>query len=607
MISKKIFPIIAILSITLLLSGCDYQFSKTFFNDIAGPDDTHPIELNLLNSGDTLIIPAYQTIHYAFDTHGLKVIGVHFTIGNRSMGDFTLGNGSFSINPSDFTPGIYTLKATIYTHSGTGSVADNFESEGYAAQREWVLLIDSRRVPTVSNAVFSRTPEGFLKISWEKCEQYNFYSYFLETPSGMRLSIHDRNQTSYVDSMFIGSGTATFYVQVLSEYGVVSSNWVNTTINESYPKISIERKGVDSLRVSWRNFKYKVKYKLFVENHFLYDKSTNLLATPSDTAIVIPQPGFGDWIDFTLQAYSYTETAQKKALYRTASYDTYYFGRYINSGITDFSYSKSDNVIYSSNNAYTYCHNMATMDIIKSIYYSSYGKNMNSCAMNSSKVALLSPYDLSIYDDKSLSTKIAMPLTRTLDYFNLCDNNIIVCASSAYGIEFIDVANKNIMASIKPPSYPVSNQWVSIATSLDARYTAVVNTGGIRVYEFSNKVITAKYSDNRSYSSCVFDKNNPYRLILTLTGSDVIEIRNATDFSLINTIKTGCNNIVLCNIDPQSGYLLTNTSDRVYIFNINTGKNIFSMRSTRQYPKLLNGYLFSNAGLCLNISEKLYE
>ena len=200
-----------------------------------------------------------------------------------------------------------------------------------------------------------------------------------------------------------------------------------------------------------------------------------------------------------------------------------------------------------------------------------------------------------------------MPLQRDPDYMSMSDNELVVITSQNYGLEYINVSEKKIIASQPLTYYSSANKWPVASSSNDAKYTCVLSTNGIIIYEFNNPVISRSYSATDVYRSCLFDKTNLYRLYLTKENSDILEIRNATDFSLTSTIKMNSSNAFLCNVDPLTGFLLTADLNNAYIISLRTGKTIYSLRCTSSKPRLYGGKLFSGNGMYIDISKKLYE
>jgi len=613
MIQKTIYKLFLLTLIILGLSGCEYELTKEYFRDLSKPSDTHSFDLNLKSAQDTILIYGKVNLSYDFNTDHLNVWEIKFSIGDKVIESTQNTSGYISLDAGDYSAGIYKLKATIYTHSGTTSMADNLGTEGYKVEKEWILEINNYYTPVISNPVISKTKEGFLKISWEKFNKPDlFISYNLDLPSNGKAVITDINVTSIVDSMYIGFGYSTMmYVLIKGEYNDRSSNYAFTGISYKFPSIQFEKVGLDSLRLYWNQSTYKTKYHVFVNKfypHYLYNSTTDLLKNNLDTSVVIHQAGFEDYSAFDLQIESYTTTAGRSPWKSTMNTVFYHWGLYfVNLGGLNLSYNIKENTLYYTVYGYVYSCDISTFQSFKSVWWSPTTTGNNACPTNSTKVAVLSPTDLYIYNNKNLDTNISMHLQRDPNYMSMSDNELVVMTSRNYGLEYISVAEKKIIATQPLMSYTSANQWSVTSSSNDAKYTCVVSTTGINIFEFNNPVVSKSYTASDVYRSCLFDKNSTYTLYLTKENSDILEIRNAADFSLINSIKMNSSNVFLCNVDPLTGFLLTADLSNAYIISLKTGETIYSIRCTSSKPRLFGGKLISGNGMYVDISEKLHE
>ncbi len=617
---KTISRLLLLAFIILGSSGCEYELTKEYFRDLSKPGETHSFVLNLNSIQDTVLIYGKVNLSYDFNTDHLDVWEIKFSLGDKEIESTQNTSGSISIDAGDYVAGIYKLKATIYTHSGTTSIADNLGTEGYKVEKEWILEINNYYRPVISNPVISKTKEGFLKISWDKFNKPDlFVSYNLDLPSNGKAEIKDINVTSIVDSMYIGFGySAMIYVLIKGENNNRSSNYAYTGVSYKFPVIHFEKVGLDSLRLYWNQSTYKTKYHVYIYKyypHYLYDANTDLLKNNLDTSVVIHQAGFEDYSAFDLQVESYTSSAGINPSKATMNTVFYHWGlTFVNLGGLNLSYNLKEDVLYYTVYGYVYSRNINTLQNYKSVWWSPTTTGNNACPTNSTKVAVLSPTDLYIYNNKNLDTNISMPLLRDPDYMSMSDNELVVMTSRNNGLEYINVADKKIIAGQPLTSYTSANQWSVTSSSNDAKYTCVVSTTGINIFEFNNPVVSKSYTSSDVYRSCLFDRNSTYTLYLTKENSDILEIRNAADFSLINTIKINrsnikmnSSNIFLCNVDPLTGFLLVADLSNAYIISLTTGKTIYSTRCISSKPRLFGGKLISGNGMYIDISEKLHE
>jgi hypothetical protein len=158
-----------------------------------------------LNS-DTLHVWKYTKFNFDLTSSKQEITNTTITYRDTEI-NFEGGKGSFDINPEALPEGTYTLKIKVYTHSGTGSLADKVGAEGYKFENDWVLLIEKPKAPDIT--ITSKIENGFLKFSWNKMKQdyfhsYNLYFYNEGLSYNYETKITDKNTTSYIDSLFVG-------------------------------------------------------------------------------------------------------------------------------------------------------------------------------------------------------------------------------------------------------------------------------------------------------------------------------------------------------------------------------------------------------------------
>jgi hypothetical protein len=604
--TKKLSTLFIGMLLLSFLNSCEYELSKDYFRTLVPPTEVADIKLNLNPKADTIFIAGRMNVKYDFSSDSLDVLSISFEIGGETIySNLHELSGTISIDATQFTPGEYKLKATMLTHSGSNSIADCIGAEGYIATKEWTLMLDNPSWQTASQPVFSKTPEGFLKISWTKCPIYTFDSYVLGLPSNYYDTIRDRNCTSVVDSMYIPGGMqmADLKFKYLYSGGYWTySNMATTVITEGLPTPQVQKVNIDSIRIFWKRPKYNVRYTLLAENHYDYLSTSNLLRYDTDSSVVVAQAGF-EWINYKLKIRSYTSKPGRPARSADCNSTTCYQGNWFCDGLIEPAYNSMDNLLYIGTNGYLKRFNVTSL--ANEVSVSCGGEIIRtSCSTNSSKVALITPSSVSVFSDKTLASKSVMALQRSPGHFKLCDNDVVVLISTSNGIEYLKVAENKIVTFLWLDSYNSTTSSACITN--DARYTCVATSTGTKVYEYNTDTVSTKVSNPTVYKSCLSDLTNSYQVILSKAGSNQIEVRNISDFSLIRTITIPSTNVVLCNIDPLTGYLLATDGAKVYLINLQTGNTVYSMRCTNAKPRLYNGKLMSNNGWYIDLKTKLH-
>jgi hypothetical protein len=589
---------------TLYLSGCEFALDKDFFNEIEEPSNEHQFNLTFGTTQDTIKVFNNTYFTYDINTFGLEILDGYFTL-DKEKWDIYSEEGGFNIAPTEFEPGYYTLTLQLRTNSGTGSIADQIGLEGYAIKKEWTLIVDGRPAPVLS-ITKTITNEGYLKLTWEKCNQYNFNYYELSgliNSNHVNMKIYDPDSTTYFDSSFVG-GSINFRVNscVLSnscQFGVPLE------LNESTPTPYIEELGLDSIRIFWDKSPYKCKYKI---NDSYYNSYDFL----NDTSLVIAQPGLGKNTIFYLYTYP-INLFEDDYCYTRKNYCTYYLGEKF-PFCWSFAYSETSNLVYT--NRYNYIESYNVLDI--NLFNTTFINNLQyfglfSCPTNSDKVATISSGTwftdnlIYVFENNSLSEPIIIalepePVLYSVDHFFLTNNNLIAIARQGK-YELIDISLGKSIGKLIIDDYPIYGKWACFGTSIDGQHMCFVTLNGLRLYNMKDGVFELIFSDTRSYNSVWFDKKNPDQLYISLNNSTTIELRDISDFSLVKSFTMPTNRQVIRNIDPITGYMLLSDFSFVYLVDLESANIIFKVRCGDYAPQIFANRLFLSDGFTLNVAN----
>ncbi len=594
--------------ILLSFSGCEYQLDKVNFRDLKKPSDLHQFDLNLVAQDDTIRIFTRTEFTCNFNTYGLEVRKGEFSLQGTSWGVYS-EKAKFTVSPENFYPGYDTLTLVLITSSGSGSLADILEAEGYKVVRKWLVLVDGRPAPIIT-ATKSITPEGFLRISWPKCEQYNFQYYSFrgwpEMGTGsISKTITDPGQNYYIDSCFAG-GKSDYRVDS-KVYGDNMFSYGNQLyLDEPYPLLSFIELGVDSLRVAWNKSPYSVTYKLMRND---LGQDSIIFQSHTDTSYTMANPGFGQRAQFKLSTSSRYESPNSKN-YTLYDYKNYVLGKGIAGNWPDYAYNRFDKVLYTSTYDDMECFDIETLSLQKSKYLKNLiYQSVYSCPTNSAKVAAITADSIYVFADKSLQNPAKIPYDcwgYSIEHFYLTDNDLIAI-EKPNKYELIRISDKQLMATINLSDYPTSGRSACISTSRKGEYACMATPNGINLFKIENGSVSTLYTDTRVYRSALFNVNTDGQLLLTFYENNTLEVRNASDFSLVRTITLPTNAEVLRNIDPESGYLLLTDFEYMYVLDLSNSKILFKVRSTDFKPKLYGNKLFSGNGYYLDIYKYLHK
>jgi len=589
------------ISALLLLTSCEYELENENFQNIQPPDSAHPFSIELTPTNDTIRLFTRTNFQYNINTFGLNLINGEFSLGEKQWWAYS-GDQDFYINPNEYTPGYYNLTLDAITNTGSGSLAEHFGAEGYKIEQKWPMIIDSRPAPELT-PVKSITEDGYLKISWPKCDQYNFKSYQISFSSYYNYAsktIYDPDSAFYIDSSYVG-GEFSFTISC-NVYADNNQHSLAQRLSfyDSIPELKFEEMGLDSLRIFWDKSPYSCKYKLKISSY----KDNFSIGPFSDTSYTVSHPGLNG---LSVYLYIYPNDTSFYERWPLQSNSTFALCDFILPNWPEYAYNYFEKVVYS--NAYD---NMLVFDVttaniinqreINNIIY----QGLYSCPTNSSKVAAASNDYIYIFENKDLSNPTIIPYnsgSEGIDHFFLSDNNIIAIAKpNKY--ELYSVDTKSLIGSIDINDYPIYSKWACITTSKNCEHACIVTLNGLSLYSIGNDGnISLSYHDDRQYVSAYFNINDPSQLFLTLKNSNVLEIRNSEDFSLTKVITCPSNLLVIENIDPETGYLLLTDYTKLYILDINKGQVVLQIKSWDFKPKLYGNRIFTNGGGTADISK----
>ncbi|MEI6060377.1 MAG: hypothetical protein WCR72_06685 [Bacteroidota bacterium] len=597
--ARLLFPVL----ISLFTCSCEYPLDKENKRNIQPPSPTHQFDLSLVPEQDTILIFSNTILTYNINTYGLDMKQADFFLQGKS---WNVGGGSstFTISPEDFTPGYDTLKAIIYTNTGTGSLGDVTGVESYRVEKMWHVLIDGRPAPEISLSK-SITSDGYLKISWPACNQYNFgyYMFYAWTDlASFSKRIADADSNSCTDSCFIG-GKASYRVDLKVASNPYTGYGNGLSVDEPFPLVNFEEIGIDSVKIHWDKSPYKATYKLQKSNY----PDTLLLVSHTATSYTIPNPGLGINAQYTLTTLPYRPTATNES-YNQDNTNTYVLGQYISYNWPDYAYNRFDKVVYTNTYDDIKCFDVHTLDLLKTFYINQLGyQGIYACPTNSTRMAALSPDNIYVFANKQLLSFQQIPYScfgQSIDHFCLTDNDVIAIAQPNKYTQ-IRVSDKQVIASINIADYPVYSKWACISTSKDARYACLVTKNGVNLYEILIGVATIRYTDARIYRSVTFDESDAALLYLTFYENNNLEIRRASDFSLVRTIILPTKAEVLRNFDPESGYLLLTDYLNLYVLDVSASQIKFKLKCDDFKPQLYANRLFTNSGYSLDIAKYL--
>ncbi len=298
-IKLKLF-LIALISVFAVLS-CRYSPGGENMVEIEEPGEAPDVNVDLNFASDTLYLNRPSTVRFSISGKN-KVNWAQMFIGGVHIGTIYSATGGFDISQSFgfYQDGTYILKIEFFTSTGTGSMADMLQSEGFVYSNSWVLVI--RNGSYLSSDITKITDRnGKLKLEWNAYKGIDFKSYIVRKSHWINQTfdtvavITDQNQTWTYDPSFVGE-KAQYQIATVVNGQYSSYNGKTADFQGELPQIYSEYKGKGVYRIYWSKSKYAEnisKYNLYKEKTYFNDLELLKSAAPSDTSFLYQVNSFG--------------------------------------------------------------------------------------------------------------------------------------------------------------------------------------------------------------------------------------------------------------------------------------------------------------------------
>lgn len=287
---KQIFtPLI----LGLLLSSCAYE-PDGWYDAPVQPADEAPavqvVELDL--EADTVFVYGSRTVHFTFDAGRSDVLMVKLLVDGQVVDSLNEGAGSLEFSGYVEQPAIRELELQILVTSGTGSIADKLQAEGFVLSQKWVMVHDRYMAGDLRDSV----DQGRLLLQWKTYKAADFECYEIVRGSFNYKTLGKTlNPYFYIDT-YVGEGDE-FTVNVVTKKGQRHS-WASLNVPRRLPVPRMVADGEDKYVVSWSPTKF---YHAFAGYHLTVNYNSNFSFTSINDTIVSVPVVFGDMYQVSLQ------------------------------------------------------------------------------------------------------------------------------------------------------------------------------------------------------------------------------------------------------------------------------------------------------------------
>ncbi|MGQ8338949.1 hypothetical protein ACUNWD_20490 [Sunxiuqinia sp. A32] len=310
---------VLVLAVTIgafvFLSSCEHELTSENWQEIAPPDTTKMIQVELTPFETQYIFTVPTLVNYNLNTFGLDVYEVQFFVGDQLIYTGDEAIDYFVFEPSPWGISQQTMTMKVATNTNTGSIADQLGVEGFFFEQSWEVLLDGGNPdPVEITNIYNN--DGILKIEWEEYERFNFQKYLLYKNFGesewegnghLIAEVTDSSLNSWQDSSFIG-GTGIYWIEVQGSNQTAVGQ--KKRFDSPLPKLDTLWVEGDSVAFKWtKNLFHKAvdHTTIGVSDYYPNPPITLYSSTDiNDTTCVVSGLRFGQTSNYTLSVYPTT-------------------------------------------------------------------------------------------------------------------------------------------------------------------------------------------------------------------------------------------------------------------------------------------------------------
>jgi len=603
--SQYIKPILFISVMLVFFTGCEYDLSGEYNQDIAKPVASHQGDITLSLREDSIIIYEATQINYSINSFGLKCNAIEISYLDTKLSNDFSDSGSFKITPDFSTTGWFNLKARFYLGTGSGSIADKLKAENYIGEKTWkIKFVKFSDLKVELKQHLNK--DSLLELYWVKPKHLPITKISL---NDLALTRTNGDTAFYALENYCG-GSENYWLSV--ELG--GSRYLHSELAIDYPlpELHVEQVGVDSCRLYWKS---DIRLNYMVNTMAIRD---SLFTKKTYASQTFKLPYLGYDIQFDVYFMPYAVTEPRKAVIRreiikfslgiSVPYSsTYCLGKdklFFFDGDTYSNYYKTSSfplpTDYTNKGAvggYPYCNNSGSLIVLGYMGNFTMFRNGN-----------LSPETLITGADRLVRVKNVQ----------LVDNNCIGLSYTNLVLPTYKLINLgsdltwNEFSFTPDVIYPTTSNYLSgLALTQSGKYLCSIGATDFIIYDLSDhktaqKVFTAPKD---FYLSVINNPTQPNQVIvMTKTG---FELRNCPGFELAGSFVDPENSgVIPVNVDPYSNVLLGWSPLRYHFYNLSTMKEIFRLGAPwgegeyTNLAKLSRNYLF-NQGRAMDLTKYL--
>lgn len=611
---KEVLIAIAFL-LFIALYSCKYDthdiYERNLNQNVTEPT-IETVQLDLSEDEDTVEL-AYNRVHFNFKSSDQQVSGVKFYLDGTLIGTVESGNSSFDLYHEFLYDRTHRLKLEIFTHSGTGSIADSLGMEGFLfASKEWTIKVQN----TTYGSVTSIVSDGFLKLVWTKSAQdVPEYIIYRDNQEIGRTATCD-----YIDKGHVGEA---------ANYQVVFKSTYNPGQLETLGQVRIP----NEIRLKKFNYNTKNNYNILWERPKYYaavesirlvrdndNYSNTQLEKTTDinqSSFVIPTSLFGQLGEYRMiltpkypnpmynnPSYSSNSLFSSPKIKCMIGYPSPIFDSFSRISTTEFLYH-TDMYDYESiaYNDSMFRYSTTQNRVVESFRYnppnynwsgdhywnptaSSDGSYFVSNAGLSGTAIVSSAYNFKDYKIIDISN-----LTSSTKKIPISNNGRGII-DSFYNKYLYDFINQRVLGTINSTTAIDDN---NISSNGNYFFLRVSHT--VWLYSFLNNQLklerTISADDSPGYDYFNFMANEPDKAISWNKNSKAFSILRCSDLGILKSFSIDADQIL--DIDYYHNQILTFSPKRLMVYSLTDGSVLYDIPVSFEYMGTNRCYLTGNS------------
>ena len=532
-----------------------------------------------------------------------KIISVTITFADNQLSCYTGESGryfNFYFDPSKYKNGLYNLHINILTKTGSGSIAEKTDAEGYQYEYDWPVIIDNTLPLSASDAGLTavKTSKG-IELNWTAFKHLNFRTYEImrqypgiEQESLPIAVINKSEITTFTDSTYWQGQQGVYTLRIATPAG--SYDMTPLTYTDHLTGLKAAWNGDGSVNFTWDaginilSFgKYHASAAYFssaAEEYYIDDPAQNfitfkntgigygLLLSLSIIPKDLPEEKYGLLDKETITLYP---SSKCPAFLRSANVNNHNF--LLLTGIEKiYRYSPSSQLAEDSIPCSWYydCSLKVSSDGDKFVYY------------QDGQLHIRKTTDFSPVRDINVSG-----LTAPISGCSLSDNNILLAVDCFNWVYLFNIENGQL---IRKDSIPLNGYYEkNIALSPDGiSMTAQTDYETISLYNLGVDGWVEAGKTSVTNPSFIYSKDGSS---IYLANYNKIQIRRSDNFQIITQYSVPEGNVLSADMDNLRVLIAWDyLPSTIYIFDLKTGRILCVIPGQVAACSLIDNYLIAS-------------